>query len=362
MEADIRPRGPVLRANSGKLLPQLLPRLSLGYGCTDTDTETDRDTDVDAGQHVGQVGQVEFIDCNLCSGEFLSVFASNVQIRSLGINNPKTVTDDPSELMRHVGQFEGLHDLSISLLGDYQFDYCDKTLLPLTDLEELQALKTLSLSNCLFIDIDVLQYLPSLLELNLHDVGWLDREDNRLISPSLQTLRIDKLTFACRTSRADLPALKQLVFSSFDIADAPIGDESQLRCMIMELVSLPLRPIDSENPDTNKYFALKFPSFRFKCSYGSNAAKRLRNAGHEHLMPILQVILESPLSKVLCSLKVVSLDLDAPSGRGLAGGGLAGGGGLGPDFMQLISDLFSGAEQIFRRDPKHYNWVLCSAC
>lgn len=49
-------------------------------------------------------------------------------------------------------------------------------------------------------------------------------------------------------------------------------------------------------------------------------------------MSILQVILESPLAEVFCSLKAVSLNFDASQ--------------LGPGSMRLIYNLFSGAEQI----------------
>lgn len=173
-EEGIRPRGSVIQAKCGELLPLLFPRLGSG---------------TDAGQ---KVGWVEFFNCNLCSGGFLSVFARNqAQLRSLSISNSFTVTDDPSQLMSYVCEFQGLNELSISLRGG-------ERLLSLIDLGELQALQTLNLFHCYIVDIDVLQDLSSLLVLNFHCIH-LPRDEGG-------TANIDKLSFVHFTTWADLPA------------------------------------------------------------------------------------------------------------------------------------------------------------
>lgn len=90
-----------------------------------------------------------------------------------------------------------------------------------------------------------------------------------------------------------------------------MGDEGQLRRMIMELAALPLHAIEPGDPCPMSY-ACKFSSFRLTCDNQRLGGAAAPVGHYEHLMSTLQVVLESPLAEVFRSLKVVSLNLDAP--------------------------------------------------
>lgn len=277
-EQEEGPFGTVLGSECGKLLPQLFPLLR--------------------GTATGQpVGCVEFIDCALCSGDFLSVFASRVQLKSLSIINGYTYTS--FDLIMDLSGFKSLHELSIGLHvnGDEE--------LHLADLRELRALEKLSLAKCIvpsFSELDVLAHLPHLRELILPQSWWFGDEDIRLASCSLHTLHIDTLAFFHHTiSTADLPALKKLSFSKFHLSGAPVDDVDQLRHVIRCLSALPLHVSVPENT-----------SFRFSSYYPSHYPSEwpVDAAVYEQKeVSILRVILDSPLAVVFQSIQcAVSLE------------------------------------------------------